>query len=260
MEFVKIYRTRVPNAAISLANTIPTGSVFAKLQSQQAKDVFSRLLKHERLNFWDFGVRASPHISIGDSVRIICQGTCYSCHVIDKLDDPSGEVGDLFGWARMYQAPYSHIFALNVLSTRPLAAAEINAIVGGSTRIIDTFYRADAPIRVQRHEALVEGNIVELTLTRYERDPALRRACLEHFGANCQVCGFDFGTVYGEIGHGFIHVHHLVPLAQVCEAHMVDPIRDLVPVCPNCHAMLHIPQGEPLSIDALKAIIRQRAV
>lgn len=57
--------------------------------------------------------------------------------------------------------------------------------------------------------------------------------------------------IYGEIGNGFIHVHHLVPLSAIKENYHLDPINDLIPVCPNCHAMLHR-QNPPLTPEELK--------
>nr|WP_277399938.1 HNH endonuclease [Pseudoxanthomonas sp. LH2527] len=92
-------------------------------------------------------------------------------------------------------------------------------------------------------------------MSTYERDPAARSACLNHYGTRCQVCGLDFGETYGELGQGFIHVHHITPLSHVRESHVVDPTKDLVPVCPNCHAMLHIRDGEPLSVESLRDIL-----
>jgi 5-methylcytosine-specific restriction protein A len=90
----------------------------------------------------------------------------------------------------------------------------------------------------------------------YERDPRARRACLEHHGFLCQVCGFDFEAVYGGLGRGFIHVHHLKPLALADGAYRIDPVSDLVPVCPNCHAMLH--REEPaLAVSDLKARLQR---
>ena len=47
--------------------------------------------------------------------------------------------------------------------------------------------------------------------------------------------------VYGKLGQGSIHVRHLAPLADYGEAHQVDPVEDLRPVCPSCHAMPHNP-------------------
>ena len=68
-----------------------------------------------------------------------------------------------------------------------------------------------------------------------------RKKCIEHYGAKCAVsnCGFDFEKLYGDIGKGFIHVHHLTQLSDIGQGYEVDPIKDLRPVCPNCHAMLH---------------------
>jgi len=106
--------------------------------------------------------------------------------------------------------------------------------------------------------AFCEGATVEIIATRYERDPEARAACLKHYGPTCVVCGFDFERVYGEMGKGYIHVHHLEPLASDGEAHEVDPVADLRPVCPNCHAMLHR-RTPPLLPDELKAVFRPQA-
>ena len=63
--------------------------------------------------------------------------------------------------------------------------------------------------------------------------------CIKYNGANCKVCDFDFEAVYGEHGIGFIHVHHTIPLASIRKEYILDPHKDLIPVCPNCPAMLH---------------------
>ena len=61
------------------------------------------------------------------------------------------------------------------------------------------------------------------------------------------MCGLRFEERYGEIGHEFMHVHHKMPLSEIAnhDNHAVNPLEDLVPVCPNCHAMLHRPQAGP---------------
>lgn len=84
-----------------------------------------------------------------------------------------------------------------------------------------------------------EGKVVEMHLTRHERNPQLRAACIRHYGAKCQVCGLDFEKAYGAIGRNFIEVHHKWPLSAIADEHEVDPIRDLVPLCSNCHSMIH---------------------
>jgi len=103
--------------------------------------------------------------------------------------------------------------------------------------------------------ATEEGRLITVLVNRYERDPALRSACLELFGPNCVVCGFDFLATYGELGRDFCHIHHIKPLSEVGREHKVDPRKDLVPVCPNCHAMLHrcSPALQP---DDLRKLLR----
>ena len=88
-----------------------------------------------------------------------------------------------------------------------------------------------------------EGAEARVTVNAYERSSTARAACIAHYGHSCQVCDLNFERLYGEIGRGFIHVHHLVRLADIRSEYEVNPIRDLIPVCPNCHAMLH--QSEP---------------
>jgi 5-methylcytosine-specific restriction enzyme A len=84
-----------------------------------------------------------------------------------------------------------------------------------------------------------EGALRRVAVNRYERDRRARAACIAHHGTNCAVCGFDFETRYGKLGRGFIHVHHLTELSSVGSDYRVDPINDLRPICPNCHAMVH---------------------
>ena len=60
-----------------------------------------------------------------------------------------------------------------------------------------------------------EGALRRITVNAYERDATARRACIAHFGTACRVCRFDFGARYGELGTGFIHVHHTRPLGEV---------------------------------------------
>lgn len=101
-----------------------------------------------------------------------------------------------------------------------------------------------------------EGKLLSHVRTYYERDASARRKCIEYFGFACQVCNMDFGSMYGEIGSGFIHVHHIVPISSIGESYEIDPIADLVPVCPNCHAMLHKRRPNPYSIEELKKLLR----
>lgn len=99
-----------------------------------------------------------------------------------------------------------------------------------------------------------EGAGKTIFVNRFERDIKARDACISHYGTSCQVCGIDFQEIYGDIGKGFINVHHLMPLASIGKEYDVDPLADLIPVCPNCHAMLHT-STPPLGIDEFRQLI-----
>ncbi|MGL4363204.1 MAG: HNH endonuclease [Cellulosilyticaceae bacterium] len=62
---------------------------------------------------------------------------------------------------------------------------------------------------------------------------------MEHYGSKCILCGFDAREAYGQKFEGMIHIHHIKPLNEIEREYIVDPIRDLIPVCPNCHMILH---------------------
>lgn len=83
-----------------------------------------------------------------------------------------------------------------------------------------------------------EGGKILISSYQYERDTRARQACIKHYGFDCYACGFNFAHTFGEIGEGFIHVHHLSPLSQQDGEHEINPIDDLRPVCPelSCHA------------------------
>ncbi|ACQ71047.1 MULTISPECIES: HNH endonuclease [unclassified Exiguobacterium] len=106
-------------------------------------------------------------------------------------------------------------------------------------------------------ESLEEGKRKVVTVNTYERNPLARKRCMEYYGVSCQVCQINFEKIYGEVGRDFIHVHHIKPLHEIGQNYVVDPITDLRPVCPNCHAMLHRKEGgEYLTIEQLKNRIK----
>ena len=107
-------------------------------------------------------------------------------------------------------------------------------------------------------DAFIEGGRTAVLVNAYERSAAARQACIDHHGAKCAICDFDFADRYGPQLEGFIHVHHVVPLHMLSEEHVVDPINDLRPVCPNCHAVIHSRNPE-FSMAAVQALLRSRA-
>lgn len=109
-------------------------------------------------------------------------------------------------------------------------------------------------------EALVEGATIQVLANRYERNPEARKKCLNHYNSyKCQICKFDFEEEYGIIGKEFIHIHHITPIAEIGCEYIINPIKDLIPVCPNCHAMLHRNiNGKILTIEELKDLINSK--
>lgn len=103
-------------------------------------------------------------------------------------------------------------------------------------------------------ELYSEGGRVTVTVNRFERDSDAREKCISHHGLRCSVCDMSFRERYGETMKDVIHVHHLVPLSEKGKKYQVDPITDLRPVCPNCHAVIHW-GGSPLSIEEARALL-----
>lgn len=105
-----------------------------------------------------------------------------------------------------------------------------------------------------------EGLEHQYNLTKKERNPELRRKCIEYYKnlwsgrIHCICCGFDFGKAYGDIGEGYIEIHHVNPHHTFEGVHMVDPTNDLIPLCSNCHSMIHRVegQGECMTPEKLK--------
>lgn len=102
-----------------------------------------------------------------------------------------------------------------------------------------------------------EGTSKKVEINRYERNPLNRKLCLANKGYSCAVCGMNFEKIYGEIGRNYIHVHHTKLVSQIGPDYIIDPIKDLVPVCPNCHAMLHR-SNPPLMPEQLEAIMKRQ--
>lgn len=115
------------------------------------------------------------------------------------------------------------------------------------------------PEATEPHE-LVPGTyplnaVSSIVVNRYERDPFARRVCLAFHGTKCAVCGFSFEASYGDVGEGFMHVHHTVPASLLGGGYELDPVADLVPLCANCHAMAHRGVSTARTVTELKAII-----
>lgn len=111
------------------------------------------------------------------------------------------------------------------------------------------------PEEVDPKEVFKEGASKTVTVNQYERSTVAREKCLAHHGYKCTVCSFDFEENYGQIGKNYIHVHHIIPIFEIGKEYELNPVTDLVPVCPNCHAMIHITRPA-LSITQMRNVIK----
>jgi 5-methylcytosine-specific restriction protein A len=113
------------------------------------------------------------------------------------------------------------------------------------------------PEEVCNADALYEGAVTSILVNVYERNPIARQQCIEHYGTSCLICGFDFAKAYGTLAEGYIHVHHEKPLSTIGASYIVDPVEDLKPVCPNCHAVIHM-HGECRSLAEVKMLFAKQ--
>ena len=118
-------------------------------------------------------------------------------------------------------------------------------------------YRLDHKILepVSEPDSYKEGRSSYVHAIGYERNQDARKACIEHYGCQCAICGFKFEKAYGPIGRSFIEVHHIVPIHERKEEYIVNPVKDLIPLCSNCHSMIH--RRNPVySPEELKSMLK----
>lgn len=119
----------------------------------------------------------------------------------------------------------------------------------------DTENTAGSETEEEAEKRQVEGRITEAKILRRQRNRAVRERCLAESGYKCYICGFDFEKTYGEIGRGFLEVHHKKPLASYDDEHPI-PLSELCALCSNCHSMVHR-TAIPIDVDDLKKIVQQ---
>lgn len=103
-------------------------------------------------------------------------------------------------------------------------------------------------------EGFPEGALITTKSNRYERDRRNRAAALSIHGSSCLACGINMGSLYGNIAEGFIEIHHITPVSQLGDGYVIDPRRDLVPLCPNCHSVAHR-RTPPFSIQEIRQFL-----
>lgn len=103
---------------------------------------------------------------------------------------------------------------------------------------------------------VTEGEKKKYFTYKYERNPKLREKAIEIHGCYCKACGFDFEENYGVLGKGYIEVHHVKPLYSLEKPVEVNPKNDLIPLCANCHRMMHRSKSDILALSDLQEVIK----
>ncbi|WP_346914273.1 HNH endonuclease [Clostridium sp.] len=145
---------------------------------------------------------------------------------------------------------------LNGLKGAPQGPVKVNESLAQYINLYFNDYYSEGFFNDVEDETIFEGHMKSVKVNRYERSSIARNKCIEKHGCICAICNMNFEEVYGEVGKGFIHIHHIVPLNTICKEYKVDYEKDLIPVCPNCHSMLHRKiNGRYLSIKELKELL-----
>jgi 5-methylcytosine-specific restriction protein A len=154
--------------------------------------------------------------------------------------------------ALVLREPWSQLFVADELT---VATERLRAYGYAGAALSDTTSTALVPEEVTS-ATVYEGAKTQVTVNSYERRSKARKRCIEHLGTSCTVCGIEFGEVYGENFEGLIHVHHLRPLASIGTEYELDPVNDLRPVCPNCHAVMH-KKEPPYTVHQVKTFLKR---
>lgn len=216
-------------------------------------------------------------VALGDTIYIYLSGSikavCYRCRAL-AIEIPRAEIPDD---SEYFRNPKAIVQENKVASYMELALERSLPVAVATTlqhlRVVGYKGNMQSGQRLQGRmlevvEAAFEGGTLPASkyatkegkrhayiTNRYERSREARQRCIQLHGAKCKVCGFDFEQKYGELGAGFIEVHHRRPISERGAVYEVDPERDLVPLCANCHRMIHLgssAEREYLTVEELK--------
>ena len=169
-------------------------------------------------------------------------GLGRSVYVRFKLQEEYSD--DIFSLHHLHE----HGFKGNMQGVQLCPAEAIEFMNDPYGNVNDDVYDVDYP---EEDEDLYEGAVIKVLANKYERNQKARKECIAKKGSKCSVCGLDFEETYGEQGKDFIHVHHVVPISSIGKEYKLNVDTDLVPVCPNCHYMLHR-ANPPYTVKQLK--------
>ena len=212
----------------------------------KARVFFDSVIK-ERDNYHFFDTRNAKQVEKGDQIYFSYDSQIVAICVFDgeiienRVRDPKFIYGHKL--SKIQVVKYSKRLSNKIFGPRSinyLKTQEMHDEVSRTLTINLDIY----PDNIEGD--FVEGSSKKVLVNKYERDPKARQACIDHFGYDCSICGFNFEETYGEVGKGAIHVHHIIPLHKIKSEYKVNPIKDLITVCPNCHLILHRENSDSL--------------
>jgi 5-methylcytosine-specific restriction protein A len=101
-----------------------------------------------------------------------------------------------------------------------------------------------------------EGTVVTVLVNKLERDKKARQTALKIHGSICMGCGIDFKKTYGKDIESIIEIHYTIPLKKLIKDRKTNPETDLIPLCPNCHAVVHS-KKEVMTLKELQTRVKK---
>lgn len=213
---------------------------FAEVVPEESAGPLVRLIGRSAQDSPETWSLATKAFKPGDTVSIAVNGEILDA--IDEVPDGLWRSFDFelvrYGRVKMGEEV--------IASLAEVGGAAISAVLSG------VFANGLFGYPMTSHEGLPEGSVMTIQVNKYERSPVNRQRCISHYGSSCWVCEMDFGDTYGPSAKGYIEVHHRVPVSQLGENYIVDPIRDLIPLCSNCHSAAHT-RNPPFSPAELRS-------
>lgn len=176
-------------------------------------------------------------------------------------DAKSGSPLSITEKGRLYLS--EHKFELKYLLTNDFQYSDIK----DNLKKIETGQRK---IQTFDENIIVSEGMKKIIETQvYERSTRLRAIAIDHYSKAgkiyCDTCKFNFEDFYGqEIGKGYIEIHHVKPVFKYegdeLDKVITDALNNVIPVCSNCHRMIHRTWKNPLQIDYLIAQINANGV
>ncbi|TFD23796.1 HNH endonuclease [Cryobacterium sp. TMT2-23] len=181
------------------------------------------------------------------SVQDVALTITVNHEILDDPREPPAGLWRAFGiecWARIPAQTPDEITRSLITVASPALALALNGLLA-----------QDEGSELTSFDPLPEGAVSTVKVNRYERNPINRLRCISRYGAKCWVCGLDFGELYGPAAAGFIEVHHRIPVSAMGPGYLVDPVRDLVPLCSNCHSAAHR-RNPPYQPSEIRELLR----